>query len=194
VYFPGLKVAVQVEFARGDAVSVVSSQSPRPWLDQAAEATEVQWVGKRRVNGRKCAVLEFAPPSGSREDGLSTVSPALGARFADVPLIGDWKRTRLYLDDATGLPIRGEALKDNAAVLFSWTAANPQVDTGLTAQDFEFQPPEGVRVVKRTYDPAHPERLFLPPGKGRSLLRRLGDALEEGARDYLEGDAGEPTP
>jgi len=130
------------------------------------------------------------PPQEVTGNGGLIVAPALGKRFADIPFVGSWKRTRVYLDRETGLPIRGEALKSNGAVLFAWSASNVRIDQGLSAGDFELDA-KGVRVVKRTYDSAHPERLFLPPERGRSLLRRLGDALEEGAKEYLKDQIGD---
>jgi outer membrane lipoprotein-sorting protein len=191
VWFPDAKVAVDVEFRReseGDAV--LASQSPAPWVKQLGEGSKFRWVGKGEVSGRPCSVLELVPPQESAESGGSIAAPALGKQFAGIPFVGSWKRTRVSLDRNTGLPIRGEALKSDGAVLFSWTASNVRTNRGLSAGDFELDA-RGVRVVKRTYDPVHPERLFVPPGKGRSLLRQLGDALEEGAKEYLEGQTGD---
>ncbi|MBM3472572.1 MAG: hypothetical protein FJX75_04770 [Armatimonadetes bacterium] len=192
VSFPGTRLPLlEVEFApEAEADSVVAGQLPRPWVEQLGQGSEFQWIGRDEVNGRACTVLELVPPSETTADGGLIVAPALGKQFTGIPLVGSWQRTRVYLDRKTGLPIRGEALKSNGALLFSWTASNVRIDQGLSASDFGL-PSAGQRTVNRTYDPAHPERLFLPPERGRSLLRRLGDALEEGAKEYLEGEVGD---
>jgi outer membrane lipoprotein-sorting protein len=189
VYFPDAGAAVEVEFAGGEGQSVASSQSPRPWVEQLGQGTEVKWIGADEVNGRRCSVLELVPRPEITESGGAIAAPALGKRFADVPFVGSWKRTRVYLDRRTGLPIRGEALRSNGALLFEWTATNVQVNRGLSDGDFELDM-KGVRVIKRKYDPAHPERLFVPPAKGRSLLKQFGEALEEGAKQYLKEQVG----
>ena len=190
VYFPEAKVAVRVRMREAEPAAVVGSQSPQPWLDQLAEATDVRWIGRDTVDGRPCGVFEFFPSSDGTDAGAAVATPALGRPLQDLPLLGDWTRTRVYLDDETGLPIRGEALDEDGGVLIRWTASNPQIDRGLSPRDFRFTPPKGVRIVEREYDPEHPERLFLPPDRGRSLLRRLGDALEAEAKEQLEGEPG----
>jgi len=187
VSFPQTDLPVlEVEFPsdeEGDAV--VGGQSPLPWIEQLGEGSRFQWVGRDEVSGRPCSVIELVPPTEATADEGLILAPALGRRFADIPLAGSWKRTRVYLDRETGLPIRGEALEDDGGVLFSWTASNVRTNQRLSGAEFTLHATSR-RVVKRTYDPAHPERLFLPPTKGHSLLRRLGDALEQGAKGYLE--------
>ena len=105
--------------------------------------------------------------------------PMLGERFRKVPFSRDWASTRLYLDRELGLPIRGEALKADGSPLLVWNARNLRVNIGLTQSDFRFQPEPGVKVLKRRYDPDHPEDLLIPPGKRREYLDRLERALRE---------------
>ena len=181
---------VEVEFPSDEeADAAVGSQSPLPWVEQLGEGSRFQWVGRDEVGGRRCSVVELVPPTEATADGGLILAPALGRRFADIPFVGSWNRTRVYLDRGTGLPIRGEALKGDGGVLFSWTASNVRVNQRLSDAEFGAAG-NSARIIKRKYDPAHPERLFLPPTKGRSLLRRLGDALEQGAKDYLEDQIG----
>ncbi|MBM3501748.1 MAG: hypothetical protein FJX74_24095 [Armatimonadetes bacterium] len=192
VSFPGTDLPlIEAQFpSDADGAAIAGSQSPLPWIEQLAWGGELRWVGQGTVDGRPCSVLELTIPAEVASDGRRMAAPALGSRYADLPFVGEWRRTRVYLDAETALPIRGEALKANGALLFSWTASNVQVDRGLSASDFNLHT-TSPRVLKRTYDPAHPERLFLPPGTGRSLLRRLGDVLEDEVKEYLRDEAEE---
>jgi hypothetical protein len=179
VYFPQLKTALEVDFETGGAAQVAEGESVKPWVDEALKGARPAWLGTQVVNGRTCDVVALAPAPRAQSDGAPAIMPMLGERFRKVPFSRDWASTRLYLDRELGLPIRGEALKADGSPLLVWNARNLRVNIGLTQSDFRFQPEPGVKVLKRRYDPDHPEDLLIPPGKRREYLDRLERALRE---------------
>ena len=60
------------------------------------------------------------------------------------------------------------------------------MNTGLADSEFEFDKPKGVKLRKRTYDPAKPWMLFVPPSKGHSTLDKIKDAVEDGLKEGLK--------
>jgi len=178
VYFPDAETAVRVEFLQGDVASVLDDQSLKTWVDQAGEGLQARWLGTDTASHRKCDVIELLPPQQATENGLPVLAPAVGRRLGKVPFVGSWKRTRVYLDRKTHLPIRGDALKESGALVFTWRVRNLQVNPGLPESDFQFDPPKGVTVLQRKFDPEAPWTVFLPPVGHRSWLDRARDVLE----------------
>ncbi len=190
LYVPGKKVAFEVQFTDFSPPEVMRDHSVKPWVDQARNGSELELLESENFDGRACSVVEITPTQAAKAAGVRSAVPALGKRFDDSLFLGKWKRTRIYIDDETGLPTRAIALKENGGTLFSWAATDLEVNEGLDESDFAFVPPDGVKVRQRKYDPDHPESLFLPPeAKDSTLDKILGvveSGLEEGLKDIAE--------
>ena len=186
LHVPGRKVAYEVQFETGAPPDVMEDYSMRPWLDQARKGNELEFLDGERFDGRDCTVVEIVPTQTAKAEGVQAAVPALGKRFDDALFLNKWKRTRIYIDEDTDLPIRAIALKENGGTLFSWAVTNLTVDGGLDVSDFAFEPPQGTKVRKRKYDPNHPESLFLPPEAKDSTFDKILDVVEDGLTDGLK--------
>ncbi len=200
VYMPPLSVALDVTFKEADPSSVLHSQSPAQWVDQLAESTDARVVGTEVVEGRECYVIELTPSPESKAAATPLAPPDAATLLDPTMLLGRWERTRVYVSKKTALPVQGVALTDRDNPIVTWTAKSLAVNQGLADQHFEFEPPEGVTVIQREFDPENPLSLLLPPeladkgGSWEDLFDAIEGETEEQFRDFWKpGKSTEPS-
>jgi len=158
VVMPSLKAAAEVVFQRGSPVaSALRSRRAGQWLKEAVRNPGTRVVGKVTVAGHRCYAVRVP----AHEEPPPAATPA-----------GSGGHTMLYVDTRTLLPVQAVAIDENLTPFATLTLKDTRINQGFPDSDFDFRPSADTLVVRRVFDPEHPESLILPPvrderGKGR---------------------------
>jgi len=149
VTMPTLKAAVEVVFEKGSPVAnALRSRRAGRWLNDAVRNPGTRVVGKATVTGHRCYAIRVP----AAQEPAPAGTPA-----------GPAGHTMLYVDTRTLLPVQAVAVGANLAPLATLTLKDTRINQGFPESDFDVKPSADWLVVRRVFDPEHPESLILPP-------------------------------
>ncbi len=168
VYWPLLKTAIEVVFEKGSPlVENLRGRKADQWVKNLATNPRTRVVGKPLVSGRRCYLIDV---------------PAAPA----TPEAKPSGRTLLYLDTRTLMPAQVVVSEGTGPPVLTVSLKDIKVNRGLPDSDFELGRPKGLLVVRRVFNPAHPESLLLPPLHGKEKKAPTWDQWLNKMNDELD--------
>jgi outer membrane lipoprotein-sorting protein len=165
VVMPSVKAAVQVIFEKGSPVAAaLRSRRAGQWLKEVVKNPGARVLGKTTAAGERCYAIRVP----ATQEPTPTGTPVSSAGH-----------TMLYVDTKTLLPVEIVALDANLTPVAMVTLEEMRINQGLPDSDFDFRPSADMLVMRRVFDPEHPESLILPPIGGSSSKAGRGPTWDD---------------
>lgn len=168
VYWPLLKTAIEVVFEKGSPlVENLRGRKVDRWVKDLAANPRTRVVGKPVVNGRRCYLIDV-PAAPTTPDAKPT------------------GHTLLALDTQTLMPVQVVVSDDTGPPILTLSLKDIKVNRGLPDTDFELARSSDLLVVRRVFNPEHPESLLLPPLHGKEKKAPTWDQWLNKMNDELD--------
>ncbi len=144
VYWPRLRAAIEVVFEKGSPViGALHGRKADQWVKTLARDPRTRVKGKQAVNGRPCYLIDM--PSTTNANA----------------------HTLLYVDARSFMPAKVVAFDETGTPTVTLALEKVKLNQKLPDADFELPQSRKLLVVRRVFNPKHPESLLLPPLRGQ---------------------------